>query len=156
MLPKGRLRPIRIVKEVVQQEVVQHIPIRGPEGPIGIGLEGPQGPRGESGTIPAHRWVGDELQFQNPDGTWGKKRNLRGPSGGGSVAQHFKYFAVDTATYTVNVKQLVSGINIFGVRYDAGPVTITLPESINPNDKTLIFNDETGNAGTNNITVQVP
>lgn len=33
--------------------------------------------------IPAHRWQGTSLQFQNPDGTWGKLVNLKGNPGGG-------------------------------------------------------------------------
>lgn len=149
MLPKGRLRPVRIVREKVIESVVKTV-----KTPI----VGPEGRPGRDGFVPAHRWVGDELQFQNPDGSWGKKRNLQGPTGfvgGGSSAEHFKYFAVETATYTISNKQLVPGINIFGVRYE-GAVTITLPENLSPNDKTIIINDETGNAATNNITVQVP
>lgn len=126
-------------------------------GPAGVGLRGPQGLPGAPGAVPAHRWVGDEIQFQNPDGSWGKKRNLQGPRGfvgGGSSGQHSKYFAVETAAYTISQKQTIPGLNIFGVNY-AGAVTITVPESL-PLDRVLIFNDESGSAGSNTITVQVP
>jgi len=56
----------------------------GTDGAIGRdGAEGPQGPLGET---PEHKWQGEKLSFKNPDGTWGKAIDLRGPqgSGGGS------------------------------------------------------------------------
>lgn len=155
MLPKGRLRPVRVVREKVVQ-TTQAVP--GPQG--GVGLRGPQGPVGAvgaNGAVPEHRWAGDEIQFQNPDGSWGKKRNLQGPRGfvgGGTTQDHYRYTLVDTATHTVTQNQTVPGLNIFGVNY-AGAVTITLPESL-PLDRVLIFNDESGSAGSNTITVQVP
>lgn len=162
MLPRGRLKPVRVVREKVQEGAVELVPIPGPAGKDGTpgpkGLDGAPGQPGRDGFVPEHRWVGDEIQFQNPDGTWGKKRNLRGPSGGGGTASDtFKYTAITTATYTITAKQLIPGINMFGSRYD-GEVTITLPPGISPNmgSKTIIINDETGNAEANIITVQVP
>lgn len=57
----------------------------GPPGP-----RGPKGPKGEIGPMPAHRWDGTVLQFeQAPGGDWGErvdlegKRGPRGPAGGG-------------------------------------------------------------------------
>lgn len=35
------------------------------------------------GDKPDHRWIGTQLQFEKPDGSWGKPVELRGPSGGG-------------------------------------------------------------------------
>lgn len=50
-------------------------------GPQGIpGLPGEQGPQGD---IPAHRWQGTKLQFQNPDKSWGELVDLRGKEGKG-------------------------------------------------------------------------
>jgi len=45
-------------------------------GPPGFGL---RGPKGEDGFVPAHRWNGTFIQFQNPDGSWGTPVNLQGP-----------------------------------------------------------------------------
>lgn len=39
--------------------------------------------KGERGPAPAHRWQGTALQFQQPDGTWGKLVDLLGPPGVG-------------------------------------------------------------------------
>lgn len=51
-------------------------PEPGPQGP-----PGPPGPPGPRGPAPAHQWKGANLRFQNPNGTWGKYVNLRGPGG---------------------------------------------------------------------------
>jgi len=143
--------------------------LQGERGPQGIrgergldGLSGPQGargPKGEKGekgdsVIPDHRWDGESLQFQKPDGTWGKKRNLQGRGfvGGGPSSAGVKYTHVSAAEYTFTDKDLVEGMNIFGVNY-AGAVTITLPAQIKP-EKIIIIKDESGNAGANNITIQ--
>ena len=72
---------------------------QGPQGPLGPqgqkgdkgdqGEPGPQGEKGDQGDIgpmPRHKWIGTKLQFENPDGTWGRLVDLegpRGPSGGG-------------------------------------------------------------------------
>lgn len=56
----------------------------GPEGPIGPKGEtivGPQGPQGLKGDKPKHRWVGTTIQFENPDGTWGRAVDLKGKDG---------------------------------------------------------------------------
>jgi len=61
---------------------------QGVQGPTGqTGPQGPQGPRGDEGkeglrgSMPAHQWVGTELQFMNWDGSWGTATNLKGDSG---------------------------------------------------------------------------
>lgn len=64
-----------------------------------------------------------------------------------------KFTPVTTATYIITDNELVLGHNIFGVNY-AGAVVITLPAGIDP-DKLIIINDESGLAGTNNITIEV-
>lgn len=58
---------------------------RGPKGDKGDkgdrGDKGEQGDQGEPGPMPRHRWHGTELQFERPDGDWGKRVDLRGPPG---------------------------------------------------------------------------
>ena len=61
--------------------------------------------------------------------------------------------AVTTATRVITDAELVLGHNIFGVNF-AGAVTITLPTGLDSN-KLIVINDESGSAGTNNITIQV-
>ena len=68
-------------------------------------------------------------------------------------AESVRYTAVTTDTYVMTTDELYTGINIFGVNY-AGAVTITLPASIDSN-KIIVINDESGAAGTNNITITV-
>ena len=57
----------------------------GPKGDRGQkgdkGVQGDRGPEGKMGPMPKHRWAGQNLQFQNPDGTWGEAMNLRGSKG---------------------------------------------------------------------------
>lgn len=62
----------------------------GPQGPKGddgaqgpVGPPGPSGPPGPKGSTPDHRWDGTALQFEKPNGEWGKAVDLRGPRGGG-------------------------------------------------------------------------
>jgi len=55
---------------------------QGERGPQGLsGAQGVDGIDGKDGYIPAHKWVGNKLFFQNPDGTWGKGKDLTGPQG---------------------------------------------------------------------------
>jgi hypothetical protein len=43
------------------------------------GIDGKDGGKGEKGDPPEHKWDGSKLSFRHPDGTWGKKVDLRGP-----------------------------------------------------------------------------
>jgi hypothetical protein len=52
---------------------------KGPQGDKGD--KGDKGDRGDTGPAPAHRWTGTKLQFQKPDGEWGKKVDLKGEKG---------------------------------------------------------------------------
>lgn len=71
---------------------------QGPQGPQGLpgadgrdgidgkdgadgrdGIDGKDGGKGEKGDPPEHKWDGSKLSFRHPDGTWGKKVDLRGP-----------------------------------------------------------------------------
>lgn len=88
----------------------------GPKGPRGeqgpTGPQGPQGERGEKGEQgekgdkPRHKWIGTKLQFENPDGTWGKAIDLQGAKGdpGGGTAWLAILAQSDAAGATENVK----------------------------------------------------
>ena len=43
--------------------------------------KGEPGERGLPGPAPAHEWQGSKLRFEQPDGTWGKFTDLKGPVG---------------------------------------------------------------------------
>lgn len=43
--------------------------------------KGEQGEPGPKGDKPAHEWKGSKLRFEQPDGTWGKFVDLKGPAG---------------------------------------------------------------------------
>ena len=45
------------------------------------GKDGKDGTKGEKGDPPDHKWDGTKLSFQHPDGSWGKKVDVRGPKG---------------------------------------------------------------------------
>lgn len=70
-----------------------------------------------------------------------------------AIKAQISYTQITTATYAISEAQLVVGHNIFGVDY-AGNVSITIPASIDQ-DKLIIINDESGMAGTYNITITV-
>ncbi|MBN49973.1 MAG: hypothetical protein CMN85_10560 [Spongiibacteraceae bacterium] len=49
------------------------------------GANGRDGVDGKDGEAPKHQWRGTRLQFQNPDGSWGKSVDLAGVSIGGGM-----------------------------------------------------------------------
>ena len=51
----------------------------GPQGPPGA--DGADGVQGVKGDMPAHKWTGTSLAFENPDGSYGTAVNLIGPQG---------------------------------------------------------------------------
>jgi hypothetical protein len=125
----------------------------------GQGEKGEKGEKGDKGDVPNHKWVGESLQFEKPDGSYGKLVNLKGSDtgsggfvGGGPSSAGIQYKLITTATYTVSERKLVQGHNIFGVNY-AGNVTITIPAEVSP-EKLIVIKDESGNAGSNNITIE--
>ena len=75
----------------------------------------------------------------------------RGTAGLGNA--RFRYTHIDTASYKIVPNQLFVGYNIFGVNYP-GAVSIQVPSDI-PNNIVVAIADESGLAGTNNITVTV-
>lgn len=68
------------------------------------------------------------------------------------VGNGSKYTPITTATFTLLQSDINTGINILGVQYLGGAVTITIPQNI-PAGRILIVNDETENASSNNITI---
>lgn len=57
----------------------------GPPGVQGrqvVGPRGPKGDTGETGLAPDHEWQETKLRFRNPDGSWGRRVNLQGSTGG--------------------------------------------------------------------------
>lgn len=125
--------------------------LQGPAGPQGP--KGDTGPKGDVGPSPEHKWKGNKLSFQNPDGSWGKEVDLTGPSGHNAVggASPVSYTKITVSEFHIRKPSLLYGINIFGVNY-AGDVTIYLPKSVDP-AMMIYIKDESGSAGTNNITV---
>ena len=78
-------------------------------------------------------------------------RTSQGPSAPYVSIKHpVHYYAVTTATYNLHRDSLKAGITILGVNF-AGDVEITIP--VPKKEHILYINDESGNAGTNNITV---
>lgn len=126
----------------------------GEQGRVGAsGMPGATGQPGPAGPMPAHQVRGDEVRFQNPDGTWGPwVRAVTAPGGGGPDSFN-TYTKIAQSTYAIRRTQLGFGTNVFGVNF-AGAVTVTLPAGI---DKRVIIviNDESGNADSNNITIIV-
>ena len=44
-------------------------------------ITGEQGPKGDTGPMPQHDWSGTALRFENPDGSWGNRVDLKGEPG---------------------------------------------------------------------------
>ena len=44
-------------------------------------ITGEKGDKGDTGPMPKHDWSGTALRFQNPDGTWGDRVDLKGDPG---------------------------------------------------------------------------
>ena len=70
-----------------------------------------------------------------------------------AIKAQVNYTQITTASRAILDSELVLGHNIFGVNH-AGAVAITLPANIDSN-KLVIINDESGQAGANNITITV-
>lgn len=110
---------------------------RGINGVNGIdGVTGPQGesgPQGDVGPSPHHQWMGFKLRFQNPDGTWGKYTNLKGPTGdrGDGSGALFDGFAHGNLIITEN--------NYLSTGNERIICTAPLTVMLNPSP----FNDET-------------
>lgn len=138
------------------QSLPSHL-LKGKDGRDGLpGAMGPVGPAGDQGPIgpaPDHQSKEDMVRFKKPDGTWGPWiRAVTAPGGGGPDSFN-QYVRVTTAEYTIAKGGLLFGNNVFGVDYP-GDVTIFLPASVDSRAH-ITVKDESGSAGTNNITIKV-
>lgn len=156
------------VNESVQQNIVHgRDGLRGEKGEKGdpgpMGPSGPQGVPGKDGkdglTEVVHKFqelpedlVTTDLLEELKEELEKVRRNQRFSIGGGtSSGEGVKYVAIREATYNVSKNELLdNGITIFGVNYN-GAVTITIPQP--KKNQIVYFNDESGNADSNNITV---
>lgn len=134
----------------------------GDQGARGVlGSDGERGEKGDLGETPAHRWRSTALTFKNPDGTWGKERELKGMPGtggggaaGGSIIRDvgqlsdkqgllggFEFIPVTTSTFAIN-SDTNKSYRIFHVTFQ-GDVTITVPLDY-PEASVIAINNETG------------
>ena len=141
------------------------LPLDGKPGKDGrVGLQGPQGLSGTRGLDGTSVSLGEvkklveELvdasveSLPKPKDSTASAAKHHGH--GGSVPPVKYVTTITTSTYTINKNELQASTNIFGVNV-AGTCTITLPlihERFK--DKIIIINDESGSAGSNNITIQ--
>lgn len=82
---------------------------------------------GKPGKIPAHRWQGTFIQFQNPDGSWGELKNLQGapsePIQYAPQAGSMPYVTVVQGnTRFEGVNKIVIGDNLTAVRTPNGVI----------------------------------
>lgn len=124
------------------------------------GLQGPQGLPGKDGRteiivktepLPDDLVKEDTLQSLREDIETVKRAQKYSLGGGTNSGEGIKYVKITTPSYKIGRGELLrNGITIFGVNY-AGDVSITLPQ---PRKNQMVYiNDESGSAGSNNITV---
>jgi len=152
----------------------------GPEGPEGPkGERGDQGPRGEQGEpgqdgessvdgapgqMPRHKWEDTSLAFEVSPGVFSAPVELKGDEGQAGTAgkaatqssrpEPIRMFKVVGFDFIIKKSWLTEGINIFRVLDTSSPVLIRLPQGVGPRNM-IYVNDESGDAGNNNITIQV-
>ena len=114
------------------------------------GRDGKDGLPGRDGTDGSSVDTSDIVQLIKEE--LDKRPSVPTPTVGGT-GQIIKYRRVTTATYTITNSSTVRGINLFGVDF-AGDVTIYLPQNLSK-EKFIYINDESGDASSNNITVEV-
>jgi len=106
--------------------------VQGPTGPEGdAGATGPQGPQGTTGLAPEHAWLGTELRFRNPNGTWAAYTDLVGPQGveGPQGPQGTKGDSGNTGPVGPEGPQGPQGLQgIQGIQGDTGPTGPTGPQ----------------------------
>lgn len=66
--PAGRIKGKDADEKAIISEVLKKLPT----------IKGARGDKGEKGEKPKHKWDGTKLQFELPDGKWGKKVQLGG------------------------------------------------------------------------------
>ena len=85
----GESVDVEVLRQLIGEAVTAIPPARngrdgrdGAPGEAKQGDPGPRGPQGPIGPMPAHRWRGTKLQFeQAPGETWGDAVDLQGPRG---------------------------------------------------------------------------
>lgn len=156
-VPKGTPKSkAQIALEELQARLDSISLTPGPQGP-----QGPPGPEGSPGERPifgaeeallVKKLLEEDEEFKKglkgKDGKDGETKFI----GGGGSPPTVKYIPVRVASRTFKARDFIAGTNIIGVDYD-GNVTITLPSNL-ASDRYLVVKDESGNAGTYNITVQ--
>lgn len=97
---------VQIEQKVATVEVSQSVTT------VQVAGVGTKGDVGDTGVSPEHRWSGTELQFTNPDGTWGTPVDLA-PVGLVSSARRLELEA--TAGEVISALKLVyfDGVNVF-------------------------------------------
>lgn len=136
---------------------------RGDRGPQG--MQGPRGPQGIQGLSPEHRWNGPNLQFRNPDGSWGNEEDLTGPMGPtgpqgqdgprGETGDSYEPNEVGLFADRGNFDNSPKGFGYFATDFDfgaafgkdveelfiatQGQTEFNLPEPIPTNSKVLVF-----------------
>lgn len=175
-IARRKISSITKISDFQQSKLVGQQGPMGPQGPQGergeqgiAGPIGPQGPRGERGPQGLQGPAGaqGERGPQGPAGRDGKdavvdeelikkleEKAKQVSQSWGSYHPPIRYTSINVASYTISKSKLIEGHNIFGVRYDGGPVEIFLPTGLKPT-YLIVINDETGNANVNNITVSV-
>jgi hypothetical protein len=132
--------PFADAKEFVPQPEPEPVDLTGPRGPQGEpgpqgpeGPEGPRGPQGERGLtgpmgpIPDHQWDGSRLRFEEPDGSWGKYMDLRGPAGSTGASAGGGGGAGLTSAERLQLQTLIA---IFGGWISVAP-TVAIARSTN-------------------------
>jgi len=126
-------KPIKLTppKDEIVKEVLKEIPSpkRGDRGERGL-----RGLMGEKGDKPKHKWDGTKLQFEKPDGKWGKKVDLGAKGGDNSnlwISEDFTDLRDTPENYTDADDRLVTvdgnGLT-FGVKMTASDTEPTDPQ----------------------------
>jgi len=114
---------------------------------------------GKPGRIPAHRWQGTFIQFENPDGTWGDLINLQGSPaeaieyGGGAGPSMPSVTVVQGSTRFEGVTKIVIGDNLTAVRTANG--VVISGENGGGGGTNLDFETPTGTVDDSNVTFTV-
>ena len=114
------------------------------------GAIGEQGTPGKDGISPKPEQVAEVLKKDEEfiEATKGKDAESQGWVSGST--NPVRYEAITNSEYDIKSGSLIDGMNIYGVQ--SVPATIYLPTNIRTS-QLIVINDETGSAGTSNITV---
>lgn len=102
---------------------------------------------GKPGKIPAHRWQGTFIQFQNPDGSWGELKNLQG-----APSQAIEYAPQAGSMPLINVRT-ASGQRFQGVNEIIFADNLTVTKTSNG---VSVSGENGGGGGGGNINFETP